>query len=74
MQKPLPSRAEKYFPKNQKQESRLHADRERERRETLKQMARLRALRLAVEAGDEKTAKEAASGKPVAGKKKAHPG
>lgn len=74
MQKPIQSRAEKYFPKNQNKESQLHADRERERRETLKQMEKLRALRLAVEAADEKTAQDAASGKQATGKKKAPPG
>ena len=74
MQKPLQSRAERYFPKSQNKESQLHADRERERRETLKQMAKLRALRLAVEAADEKTAREATSVKRAAVKKKAPPG
>lgn len=69
MQKPVSSRAERYFPKNQNKESQLHADRERERRETLKQMEKLRALRLAVEAADEKPAKKAASGKRATEKK-----
>jgi hypothetical protein len=72
--KPVQSRAEKYFAKNQNKDRQIHAEREKARQETLKQMARLRALRLAVEAADEKTAKETVPAKATTKKTKPSPG
>jgi hypothetical protein len=72
--KPVQSRAEKYFAKNQNKDRQIHAEREKARQETLKHMARLRALRLAVEAADEKTAKETTADKATTKKAKPSPG